>query len=251
MIKLTRREFLNAAIGAAVDGAVGRRIQAESRASLPVILSRFVEKDIKPDGDLRKRMWSDAEPVRFDQAAFSDARYPELLTKVASCWSAQFVYLAFWCSYQNLTVYQGEDPTKERWQLWERDVVEAFINPAPRVASHYYEFEVAPNNQWLDLEVDLTRTPISDPRWNSAFEHKTKVDAAAREWTAEMRIPVRAMMRGNIRPHEDWRVNFYRCEGPGDDSSRHLLSWGRLPVRVSGGSFHQPESFGILRFRSS
>jgi hypothetical protein len=222
---------------------------ADSNASPLVIVSTFVASDTKPDGDLRKRMWSRAKSVWFNQAAFSEAHYPDFRTRVASCWSAQFLYLAFWCPYETLTVYQGEDATVERDRLWERDVVEAFICPEPKSPSHYYEFEVAPNNQWLDLDIDLTRRPFNDEHWDSGFEHATRIDASKRVWTAEMRIPIRGL--GTIREGVDWRVNFYRCDGPGDDSARRMMSWGRLPERKPGGTFHQPASFGVLRFAGS
>src|SRR2546430_10315709 len=49
--------------------------------------------------------------------------------------------------FRSLNVYEGEDSAKERWQLWDRDVAEVFLNPEPARVPHYYEFEVAPNNQ--------------------------------------------------------------------------------------------------------
>lgn len=248
MRELTRRQFLHTALGVAVGSATGVHCMADSKTDPLVIASEFIGRNYKPDGNLGKPMWSTARPIWFDQAAFSDSRYQGLRTKVASCWTAQFLYLAFWCPYESLTVYQGEDASIERDRLWERDVVEAFIGPDQKSPQHYYEFEVAPNNQWLDLEIDLTRTPFNDARWNSGFDHVTRVDAVKRVWTAEMRIPVRSMGLEAIREGADWRINFYRCEGPGDDSTRRLLIWGRLPVRVSGGTFHQPASFGTIHF---
>ncbi|HEY2467534.1 MAG TPA: carbohydrate-binding family 9-like protein [Terracidiphilus sp.] len=220
----------------------------EASAAPFVIDSKFVGRDISPDGDLEKPMWAGAKQIVFDQAAFSEAHYPDIKTSVASGWSARFLYLAFWCPYETLTVYQEEDATTERDRLWERDVVEAFIAPDSRSPSHYYEFEIAPNNQWLDTDIDLSRNPINDRHWNSGFEHATRIDAVKRLWTAEMKIPIQTMAREAIRPGVDWRVNFYRCDGPGGDTERLMMSWGRLPVRVSGGTFHQPASFRILRF---
>ena len=251
MRALTRRRFLNAAIVAAVGDATRGWCMVGPETGSLVIVSERVDADSKPDGNLGKPMWSRAKPVWFDQAAFSESRYRDLKTKVASCWTAHFLYLAFWCPYEELTVYKGEDETIERWRLWERDVVEAFINPNPQSPSHYYEFEIAPTNQWLDLKIDLTRTPLNDASWNSGFEHATRVDALERVWTAEMRIPVRSMGIEAIRRDMEWKINFYRCDGPGDDSARRLLSWGRLPVRGPGGTFHQPASFGMLRFGGS
>jgi len=248
MMVRNRRQFLKAAIGAALVSAAGGPSMADQNTAPPVIDSKFIHHDSVPDADLEKHMWSAPEPVWFDQAAFSDAHYPDFKTRVASCWSAQFVYLAFWCPYQTLTVYEGEDPTVERDRLWERDVVEAFIAPDPQKPSHYYEFEIAPNDQWMDIDIDLIRKPFNNPHWSSEFEHATKIDAVKHVWTAEMRIPIHSMSAEAIQSGKDWRINFYRCDGPGDDTVRRMMSWGRLPVRKSGGTFHQPASFGILRF---
>lgn len=231
-----------------MGSVMNRNFVFGSKTDVPTIVSEFIADDIVPDGNLTKPMWSAAKPVMFDQSAYSETRYPDNETKVASCWTARFLYLAFWCRYLSLTVYEGEDPKIERWQLWERDVVEAFINPEPRLPSHYYEFEVAPNNQWIDLEIDLNRTPTGDARWNSGFSHATRIDSAARVWTAELRIPVHSMKIERIRPGEDWKINFYRCEGVGNNTERRMFSWGCLPIHSPGSSFHQPGSFGRLYF---
>jgi hypothetical protein len=242
---------------AAHENSLALRKQAEGNRMPPsnsaprVIVSDFSDVDVVPDGNLGKKMWSTAKRVRFDQAAFSRRTYPEAETEVASRWTTKYLYLAFWCHYQSLNTYEGEDTGPERWQLWERDVVEAFINPQPERPSHYYEFEVAPNNQWLDLEIDLTRVPFNDRKWNSGFEHVTRIDPVGHLWTVEIRIPAVSMTNEGIRPNAEWRINFYRCDGPGTDKSRRMLGWSPLPLNLPQKSFHQPASFGVLRFSSS
>jgi hypothetical protein len=242
---------------AAHENSLGLRKQAEGNGMPPsnsaprVIVSDFSDVDAVPDGNLGKKMWSTAKRVRFDQAAFSRRTYPEAETLVARRWTTKYLYLGFWCHYQSLNTYEGEDSGPERWQLWERDVVEAFINPEPERPSHYYEFEVAPNNQWLDLEIDLKRLPFNDRKWNSGFEHATRIDPVNHLWTLEMRIPVVSMTNAGIHPNAEWRINFYRCDGPGTDKSRRMLSWSPLPLNLPQKSFHQPASFGVLRFSTS
>jgi hypothetical protein len=221
---------------------------ADAKIAPPVLVSKFVEADSKPDGDLAKPMWSDDDRASFDQAAFSDEHYPEFKTSIASRWTAEFLYLAFWCPYRTLTVYEGEDIAIKRTRLWERDVVEAFIHTDSQSLAHYYEFEVAPNNQWLDVEIDLARKPFNNEQWNSGFEHATRVDAVKRVWTVEMRIPVCSMGVASLRRGMEWKANFFRSDGAGEDSARRMMSWGRLPIRVPGGTYHQPDSFGFLRF---
>jgi len=208
--------------------------------------SKLLAADFVPDGDLAKSVWKDAVRVTLGDC-FSHKPLAGSETQVASLWTPQYLYFAYWCRYRSLNIYTGEDPAKERWELWNRDVVEAFINPQPERFLHYYEFEVAPNNQWIDLEIDLSKNPMNDATWDSHFQHATKVDAEQKAWAAEMRIPVSSMNASAIQAGDEWRVNLYRCDGPGDDSQRRFLSWSPLPAGTNG-SFHQPATFGIVKF---
>jgi len=208
-------------------------------------ISRFSSEDFAPDGDLNKKVWLKANWVRFEHDMSGQRHYPQAETQVASLWTATYVYFAFRCKYSILNIYEGEDAAKERWELWKRDVVEVFANPQPEIVTHYYEFEVAPNNQWIDLEIDKTKTPFNDAAWDSHFEHATHVDSKRRIWTCEMRIPVSSMKVQAMEPGLEWRVNFYRADGPGDDSKRRFMCWSTIP---EGQTFHVPTRFGIIKF---
>jgi hypothetical protein len=87
----------------------------------------------------------------------------------------------------------------------------------------------------------------NDPGWDSHFDHATKIDAQHKLWTVEMRIPVKSMNLNAIRPGDEWRLNLYRADGPGDDTQRRFMCWSPLPAGPNK-SFHQPASFGIIKF---
>jgi hypothetical protein len=201
-------------------------------------------RDFSPDGNLSKKVWKKAAWVEFDHDMSGRTKLPNAATRVAVAWSDNYVYFAFRCKYDALNVYEGEDASKERLGLWERDVAEVFLNPQPETITHYYEFEVAPNNQWVDLEIDKTKDPFGDANWNSGFAHATKIDARNHIWTAEFRIPLSSMKVASIRPGASWRVNFFRAAGPGGDDQRMFLAWSIIP---EGRTFHVPSRFGILR----
>ena len=210
-------------------------------------VSKLTAKDFVPDSNLDKPVWRGATWVTLDHDAFNSATYPQSATDIASLWTPAYVYFAYRCRYTTLHVFEGKDPNKDFWTLWERDVVEVFLNPQPDRMRHYYEFEVAPNNLWIDLEIDLDKTPFNDPQWNSAFEHATRIDAKNHVWTCEVRIPVAAMNGPkSLEAGAAWRLNFFRADGPGDGSERRLLSWS--PVQSDTHSFHSPWSFGVIRF---
>ena len=197
-----------------------------------------------PDGDLSKSLWKHAKWVEFDNDVSGKSHYPEAETRVASLWTETYIYFAFSSRYDSLNIYEGEDPKAERWQLWDRDVVEVFLNPQPARVNHYFEFEVAPNNQWIDLEIDKTKDPFNDASWNSGFEHATRIDAEHHVWSTEMRIPLAAMSVKDPRPGTEWRVNFFRAAGKDGDEHRKFLAWSIIP---EGKTFHVPTRFGILR----
>jgi alpha-galactosidase len=201
--------------------------------------------DVAPDGDLSKPLWKNANFVEFDHDASGKSDHPELSTRVESLWTDSYIYFGFSGRYDSLYVYSGEDPATERWQLWDRDVVEVFLNPQPERVQHYYEFEVAPNNQWIDLEIDKTKDPFNDASWNSGFEHATRIDAKNRVWTTELRIPLSSINVKAIRSGFKWRANFFRASGEGPDDRRKFLAWSIIP---GGGTFHVPTRFGILEF---
>jgi len=217
------------------EQAYSGSIQAETKHS---------SADFVPDGDLTKALWKQAKWLEFDNDAAGRLHYPETATRVASLWTEMHIYFAFSSRYHSLNTYEGEDPKPERWQLWDRDVVEVFLNPQPERVNHYFEFEVAPNNQWIDLEIDKAKDPFNDPSWNSGFEHATHIDAEHRIWTTEMRIPLAAMNAKGPRPGAQWRVNFFRAAGKGGDDHRKFLAWSVIP---EGKTFHVPTRFGILK----
>jgi alpha-galactosidase len=214
-------------------------------ASDALIEAPPVSEDFVPDGNLDKPDWQRTKWVEFDHDMPGVQHYPDERTRVAAMWSQRFVYFGFICHYVVLNTYEGEDIKEERWELWNRDVAEVFLNPEPQRVNHYFEFEVAPNNQWIDLEIDKDKTPFNDAGWNSGYEHGTRIDAARHVWTCEMRIPVDSMKVSAMPPDHDWRLNLFRASGAGDDTRRHFMAWSTIP---SGTTFHVPTRFGILRF---
>lgn len=207
--------------------------------------ARFLPQDFVPDGDLRKAAWRGVRWARFDCDMSGRPRFPRAATRAACRWSRRWIYFAFRCRYTRLNVYRGEDPALERWELWKRDVVEVFLNPRPARMNRYFEFEVAPNNQWIDLKILRGEQPWHDASWSSGFEHATRLERRRNVWTCEMRIPLAALGVRAIRAPAEWRANFYRADGRAAEAPRRrLLAWSRI---TEGRSFHLPACFGILR----
>jgi len=210
------------------------------------MISTFLAADFTPDGNLSKKVWKNARQVTIDHDRFGHMRFPDSEVQVASLWTLGYVYLAYRCRYQSLSVHDGKS-VKERPGIADREVVETFVDPQPEGFTHYYEYQVAPNNQWWNLEINLAKPQAGDGSWDSNFEHVTKVDAEHKIWVVEMSIPVRSPKVEAIHPGDEWRLNLYRCDGLGNGTQRRFMSWSPLPDGRNG-SFHQPASFGIIKF---
>ena len=209
-------------------------------------MANFSEIDFVPDGDLGKTVWTAARRVRFNSDAFREAVFPEIETTVASLWTDEHLYFAYWCSYQSLNCFPVAELCSEGNELWTRDVVEAFVAPEISKSNHYFEFEVSPDNRGLVLEIWLEGATVHRAAGEPGFEHASRIDRGSKIWTVEMRIPVRSMGVPRITLEVDWRINLYRADGTGNEEQRRLLSWA--PLETANRTFHQPESFGILRF---
>src|SRR5580765_7537073 len=78
--------------------------------------ARHTAKDFPPDGDLSKEVWKKSKWIEFDHNPSGKSAYPGAATRVALAWTENSIYLAFWCKYDSLNVYEGEDVRKERWE---------------------------------------------------------------------------------------------------------------------------------------
>jgi len=210
----------------------------------PVAKARRTSVDFEPDGDLSKTIWQTAAPVFVETQSADGKIRPELATAVRCLWSDQYLYLSYRCPYTTLTTFKGAPSKPKRAELgtpgaslWDRDVVEAFVGSDPGDPKHYGEFEVAPTNERLDVEV---RLPDKDFAWASGFQSAVMNDKADRTWDCEMRIPLSALSTTKPTAGARWRLNLYR----GDRANKASLAWHC----TLQGTFHAPERFGYLEF---
>jgi predicted TIM-barrel fold metal-dependent hydrolase len=216
-----------------------RKLLARS-LPLPVLQARRISQDFAVDGLLDKPLWQTAPPALMEQTSNGTVR-PEVSTTVRALWSAEALYLAFNCPFTELTTFQPPQFERKRYgsedgkSLWDRDVVEAFINADPGDLRHYSEYEVAPTNERLDLMLHL---PDRDFAWNSQFHSAIHIDEKAKRWTCEVRIPLKSLTDAKPESGTRWRLNLFRC----DRANKAALCWN--PTLTD--TFHTPERFGVL-----
>lgn len=204
------------------------------------ILSSHARSDVPLNADPASAFWKNAPAV----VATGDQmgrEVPGHRTDIRSRWTDQNLYLLFICPYEEL--YPKPDPVtdKETNKLWNWDVAEAFIGSDFKNIKRYKEFEVSPQGEWVDLDIDREHPlPEGGWLWNSGFRVKTRVDREAKVWYAEMQIPWKSIDPREPRAGNELRINFYRAQGP---PPRKMIAW--RPTHSA--TFHVPESFGTLK----
>jgi hypothetical protein len=208
--------------------------------SFVTVKSVRTEDNVALSLDPESPFWHDALPVSF--AGDNHGRpVPQLLTEVRSRWTNDSLYLLFVCPYQKLNLKPSPDTKTETNQLWNWDVAEAFIGSDFHHIRRYKEFELSPQGEWLDLDIDLDKSHHEHGwTWNSGFETAARIDSKRKIWYGAMRIPFAAIDSRRPRIGSVFRVNFFRGQGAPPD--RHLLAW-QAPMSES---FHVPERFGRL-----
>jgi len=204
---------------------------------LPVLKAKRISRDFKLNGRLVNPFWQKAQAVPVECTLKDGRAIPEISTLVRCVWSDNYLYLAYQCPFTEITAFSPPDLKQERFGLWERDVVEAFVGTDPDNAKHYYEFEASPRGERLDLELGGASKNLD---WNSGFESVARVNKQTRLWTVEMRLPLAALAQGKPVRGTRWRLNLYRH----DLAHQAFLAWS--PTATS--TAHTPGKFGYLDF---
>jgi len=116
------------------------------------------------------------------------------------------------------------------------DCVEVFFDPAGE-GRYYHHFVVNTKGAWYD-DTGADYGLVHAKLWEFPLEVGTKVDAAGKQWRAELRLPYAAM---NLPPSApaDWLFNVTRERYAG--GKHELSTWAPLK-----GNFHTPKLFGTL-----
>src|SRR5579862_8838002 len=117
------------------------------------VIVTHVDREIALDAANPSRDWAKARPISFRADWQGKNPDPERETTVRILWSESALFLRFECRYRELCLFDDSEPSGRRDQLWDRDVIEAFLQPDPSRPKFYREFEVSPNGLWVDLDI--------------------------------------------------------------------------------------------------
>ena len=214
---------------------------ARPASAQATVTSLFATSDVMPDTNPHSAFWKDAPRVlaSLDANGKPVGRYA---TEVRSRWTPDNLYFLFICPYQDLYLKPNPVTTAETNRLWNWDVAEVFLGSDFQDIKRYKEFEISPQGEWIDLDIDLHSPHHEDGWvWNSGFQVAARIDRAAKVWYAAARIPFRAIAPVPPSPGMELRMNLFRCEGP--PANRQEIAW-QPPM---ADTFHVPERFGLLR----
>src|ERR1700759_1331059 len=168
--------------------------------------------------------WENVPGVQFDwdwQGANAD---PTRETQVRLLWTPETLFVEFRAKFKSITVYDDADSRGWRDKLWDKDVCELFVQSDPSQPRKYQEFEVAPNGNWIDLDIDLDGGQHHGKRdLTSGLKRRVSVDDAAKTWRAVLALPMKSIVAGAFDSSKVWRVNFFRVEGATEP--RFYASW--------------------------
>src|SRR2546427_11710952 len=189
------------------------------------------------DGFPTQSFWEMAAPIRFNADWQGKNADPERETEVRLVWTPESLFVRFRAKYHRITVFPDAEPNGRRDQLWDRDVVEVFLQTDPSNPRRYKEFEVSPNGFWIDLDI----APGEKRDLKSGLRRRVILNEAAKIWVAELALPMKCLV-ARFDPAATWRVNFYRVEGAAEP--RFYSAW--QPTQTPAPNFHVPEAVGEL-----
>lgn len=145
---------------------------------------------------------------------------PQHRTEVRSRWTARHIYFLFICQYKELHLKPSPRLDAETNELWNWDVAEVFIGADFHNIRHYREFEVSPQGEWVDLDVDLSLPRHEDGWiWSSGIAVAACIEASSKVWYGAMRIPYESIDPRPAAAGNALRMNLFRAQGPGTKPS--------------------------------
>lgn len=206
------------------------------------------------DGKLDESAWQ--HTLATDTFVFVDSgKKANVNTQTKVLWDSSYLYITF--IVQDVSIWA--DKTKRDDALWERDIVEIFIDPNSD-STNYTEIGIAPNSNYYDYllpEKPASINGIINFKWNipglqvavslTGSLSDTIHDTA---WVAEIAILFNVPSPSQLhRPknNEVWHVNFCRVDFDyGNPLNGRYYSWNS----TGEVAFHRPSKFGKLIFRT-
>ncbi|MGC1869464.1 MAG: carbohydrate-binding family 9-like protein [Acidobacteriaceae bacterium] len=205
----------------------------------PQAISKFSQADSAASTDPLAEFWRDAPVTPMTDDAYGH-KVAAHATEIRSRWTASNLYFLFACPYQELHLKPHTVLDQPTPGLWNWDVAEVFIGAPDGPIDRYKEFEISPQSEWLDLDIDLKQPDkVALTSWKSGFQAAAHIAHTQKIWYGSMRIPYASLKAGEANAGDILRINFFRSQG----TKPVEMAW-QPPLQAS---FHAPEQFGELK----
>jgi hypothetical protein len=196
-----------------------------------------------PISELNDASWEKAKEISIEKYWSGEIAPIGRHFRTKFLWSESAFYVRFQANQSEpLIISETPNLKTKTIGLWERDVCEIFVAPNFKKPEKYFEFEIAPTGEWIDLKVwQSTDSRETDFDYHSGMQCVARIEKD--RVTMAARIPWKAF---DTTPREDevWKGNVFRCVGSG--TTRGYLAWS--PTRAVQPNFHVPEAFGDFEF---
>ena len=200
-----------------------------------IIVSHRASADFALSADPDAAPWKGITGIFMDHGPKGDP-VPGHRTEVRSRWTKDNVYFLYICPYQELHLHPNPKPDKRNQPALGLGRGGSFHRHEFPNIHRYKEFEMSPQGEWVDLDIDSTKMGNDNAwLWNSGFEVKARIDERRRSGTAKCAFPSRASTI--VR-----RPRASRC------ASTSTVARARTPIAsTSRGSPRTPRRFTCLR----
>ena len=104
--------------------------------------------------EFKNKSWEKAEEISIEKYWSGEAAPVDRHSKAKLLWSRSALYVRFEANQKEPLVVSGKPNLKSKTRgLWDRDVCEIFLAPDKNEPRKYFEFEIAPTGEWIDLGI--------------------------------------------------------------------------------------------------
>ena len=186
--------------------------------------------------------WSASRPGLHGQRSVREDR-SRYRTEVRTRWTKDNLYFLFICPYEELNLKPYAEPAGRNQRTMELGRGRGLHRLRFSDIKRYKEFEVSPQGEWVDLDIDLKQA--ASRRWlDVEFRFRSagaKSTTHKHVWYGAMRIPFRAIDTRPPAAGNTLRINLFRSGGP--PTRPYGITWQPTMSKT----FHVPEKFGLIK----
>lgn len=195
-------------------------------------------------GELDNKSWKRANNVEICKYWSGENASDSRRFKAKLLWSKTALYVRFETNQAEPLIVSDAPNLKTKTKgLWNRDVCEIFLAPNKAEFRKYFEFEIAPTGEWIDLGIhQRSDERIIDWDYDSGMQSAARIEK--NKVVTAIKVEWKAFGKTTPKAGDSWLGNILRCVGAG--ATRGYLTW--QPTLTKEPSFHIPEKFGEFQF---